>query len=298
MTINQFVTRARNYTFFHAVYAGVFNGMSDEDYLKMMFRRSLGYELDLSAPKTFNEKMQWLKLYHRRPEFTDMVDKLEAKRIAARTMGTEHVIPTLAVWDRVEDIDLSVLPEQFVLKTTHDCGGVVICRNKAELDLEAVKQTLGKHMKLNYYITNREWPYKNVKPRIIAEELMVDGDNEVLPVYKVFCFGGKPHLIQAIVNDKQRDEAIDYFDTDWNKLDLRQNFPNSDRPLPRPEKLDEMLALAAEASEGFSFLRVDFYVVNGKVYFSEFTFYSDAGTAAFTPSEWDRRLGDLIALPA
>ena len=153
------------------------------------------------------------------------------------------------------------------------------------------------HLKRNYYLTCREWPYKNVKPCIFAEEYMQDGDREFLPVYKILCFGGEPRIIQTIQNDKQPNETIDYFDTEWKILPFRQNFPNSEVPLGLPEKLGEMLSLARQLSAGHACLRVDFYVIGGRVYFSEFTFYSDAGLAAFHPEEWDKTLGDWITLP-
>ena len=292
-----FIGKVRNYIFYHAVYAGLFNSWDDERFIRLLFRRSLGYEPDLENPKTFNEKMQWLKLHDRKPEYTAMVDKYEAKQIIAEKLGEQYVIPTLGVWDRVEDIDFDSLPTQFVLKTTHDCGGVVICRDKASFDVAAAKKKLAEHMKVNYYYTSREWPYKDVKPRIIAEQYMEDESSAFLPVYKIFCFGGKPVLIQANTNDKQADESIDYFDTDWNRLDLRRYKPNSAVPPKKPEALDEMLSLSRRLSADFRFLRTDFYCINGSVCFSEFTFFSVAGFASFSPPEWDRKLGDLIQLP-
>lgn len=278
---------------------GWLNPLSDKMYLKLMYRARLGKRLNLKNPKTFNEKLQWLKLYNRKPEFTKMVDKYEVKKYVADLIGEECVIPTLGVWDKFEDIDFEALPNSFVLKCTHDSGGLVICKDKSQLDLAAAKSKIERSLKRNYYKHGREWPYKNVKPRIIAEEYMEDENSkESLNVYKVMTFSGEPKIIQTIQNDKKSNETIDYFDTNWNLLDLRQNFPNSEIKLSKPEKLEEMLSLSRLMGEGFSFLRIDFYEVNGKVYFSEFTFYSDSGTAKFKPCEWDEKLGDYIKLPS
>lgn len=252
---------------------------------------------NLKNPKTFNEKLNWLKLYDRRPEYTTMVDKYEAKKYVSDRVGCQYVIPTVGgPWKSFDEIDFDVLPDQFVLKTTHDCGGVVICKDKKTFDKKKAKAFLHGHLKNNYYLTCREWPYKNVEPRIFAEAYMKDGENDFLPVYKIMCFNGEPHIIQTIQNDKQPNESIDYFDSDWKLLKLKQNFPNSDKPLSKPEKLGEMLEIAQALSKGKNFLRVDLYVINGKIAFSEHTFYSDAGMAKFDPEIWDERLGEKIDL--
>lgn len=266
-------------------------------WLSWQFKKKFGRSINWKNPTTFNEKLQWLKVYDRKPIYTTMVDKYEAKKYVADIIGEEYIIPTLGVWDRFEDIDFDALPDQFVLKCTHDSGGLVIVRNKADFDKEAARKKFKIAMNRNPYDVTREWPYKNVKPRIIAEEYMKDEDADVLPVYKVFTFGGKPKLIQAIQNDKTSDETIDYFDTQWNLLDLRQNFPNSKNPLPRPRNLQQMLSLAEKLAVVPTFLRVDFYEINGKLYFSEFTFFSDSGMKKFNPEKWDQELGDLINLP-
>jgi hypothetical protein len=281
---------------------GVFNGVADERYLKLIYRRKLHRKLNLDNPETFNEKLQWLKLYDRNPQYTQMVDKAAVKKYVAEQIGEEYVIPTLGTWENLKDLDIEQLPNQFVLKCTHDSGGLVICRDKAHLDMKAVYKKIGKSMETNYYYSGREWPYKNVKPRILAEKYMEDDsecDSEEkhnLNVYKIFNFNGVPRIIQSIQNDKTKNETIDYFDVDWNLLKLKQNFPNSKTPLPRPKQLEEMLELAARLSKGFCFLRTDFYIVNQKVLFSEFTFYSDNGTAMFNPPQWDRELGSWIDL--
>ena len=269
--------------------------LNDEEFLKQKFRLCIGKELNLENPQTFNEKLQWQKLYDRKPEYTQMVDKYEAKKWIAERIGEEYIIPTLGVWDSFDEIDFDKLPNQFVLKATH-AGGVIICRDKAKFDKKSAKKRLEKSLKENYYWHGREWPYKNVKPRILAE-VFIESPEGSLVVYKNFCFGGEPKLFQVIQGDKTPNESIDYFDTDWNLLPIKQNFPNSKTHLPCPNILEEMLTLSKKLSKGYAFLRVDWYIVEGKLKFSEFTFYSDAGFAAFEPEEWDYTLGSWLELP-
>ena len=272
---------------YHALY-------DDNNYLKILFFIRTGKELNLQNPQTFNEKLQWLKIHNRKPEYTRMVDKFEFKNYVEEKLGSGYTIPTIGVYDSVDEIEWDKLPEQFVLKCTHDSGSIAICRDKKEFDIDIDTKFLRERLSVNYFWYSREWPYKNVKPRIIAEQYMQDGDNETLNVYKIFNFHGVPKLIQMIQNDKTPEETIDYFDTDWNLLELRQNYPNSEKPLPRPQKLEEMLSLARKLSEGIPFVRTDFYVINGKVYVSEFTFFSDGGMAVFHPEKWDKILGEWI----
>ena len=279
------------------------NWIPDKWYIKICYRAHIGKRLNLDNPQTFNEKLQWLKLYNRKPEYSLLVDKYEVKKYVADKVGEEYVIPTLGVWKTFDEIDFDKLPEQFVLKCTHDSGGLIICRDKSQLDLIKAKEKITKSLKRNYYLTEREWFYKNVEPRIIAEQYMEDessreleDDKKILNVYKIFCFSGEPKLFQVIQNDKSEFETIDYFDTAWNKLKLRQNFPNSETPLPKPERLDEMVEVASKLSREIAFVRVDLYEINKKVYFSEMTFFSDAGFAKFEPEEWDEKLGGWLEL--
>ena len=276
---------------------GFFNSMEDEEYLKKFFLAKMGYELNLNNPETFNEKMQWLKLNYRCPIFTQMVDKYEVRKYIANIIGEEYSVPLIAVWDSPDDIEFDKLPSQFVLKTTHGCGGMYICRDKSTFDLNGAKKALKKTFYKNYYMYMREWPYKNVQPRVIAEQYMQNGDEVHLKVYKIFNFNGIPKIIQAIQNDKTHDESIDYFDADWNLLDLHQNYPNSKIKTEKPKTLEKMLELSKKCSSGFPFLRTDWYEINGRVYFSEFTFYSDAGMEPFYPEKWDKILGSWITLP-
>lgn len=276
---------------------GFYRKVDDEKFLKRKFKMVFKRELNLENPQTFNEKLQWMKLYDRKPEYTKMVDKYEAKKYVADIIGEEYIIPTLGLWDSFDEIDFDSLPEQFVLKCTHDSGGLIICKDKKRLDLKKAKKKIEKSLKTNYYWRGREWPYKNVVPRIVAEKYMQDGSTESLPVYKFFCFDGKATVIQTIQNDKTAIETVDYFDREWNLLELKQNFPNSQAPLSKPKNFEQMLKVADILSKDKKgFLRVDLYEINGQIYFSEFTFFSDGGTAAFSPDFWDYRLGDLIKL--
>lgn len=275
--------------------------LPDEPYLKLMFRLRMGKKLDLENPFTFNEKLQWLKLHDRKPIYITMVDKYEAKKYVADIIGEKYIIPTLGVWDHYDEIDFDALPDRFVLKCTHDSGGLVIVRNKSQLNHQHTKAKIEKSLKTNFYWVGREWPYRNVKPRIIAEQYMEDkthdGGSNVLPVYKFFCFDGQPKLVQAIQNDKQPDETVDYYDLEWKRIKLKQNYPNSVTPMEKPQNLDEMIDMAiALASEKEGFIRVDFYSVNGISYFSEYTFFSDSGWKKFEPSSWDSDLGKMIKL--
>ena len=236
--------------FFRIGRASFLKGISDEKYIKMLWNSKMSYPLNLNNPKTFNEKMQWLKLNDRKDIYTSMADKYEVKKLVSDLIGEEYVIPTIGIWDRFEDIDFDSLPAQFVLKCTHDSGGLFICRDKTKFDIEVARKKIKRSLSQNYYLSSREWPYKNIKPRVLAEAYMQDGDNPVLNVYKIFNFNGKPEIIQAIQGDKTRNETIDYFDTEWRILDLKQNYNNSETPLPKPIQLSKMLQLAEKLSGG------------------------------------------------
>lgn len=285
----------KNYRFVKNDLYGI-HRLSDEEYIKRMWQIKMDYPLNLDNPQTFNEKLQWLKLHDHREEYTTMVDKFAVKDYISKTIGSQYVIPLLGVWNRFEEIDFTKLPNQFVLKTTHGCGGMYICRDKNELNVSKARSEITRKLNFNYYYTQREWPYKNVPPKIIAEKYMQDGDTLILNVFKVFNFAGIPRIIQVIQNDKTPDETIDYFDIDWNLLEVRQNYPNSVNHLKRPANLDEMLRLSAKCSQGIPFVRTDWYCINGNTFFSEFTFYSDAGFERFYPNSWDMILGNYIQL--
>ena len=274
------------------------NWMPDKTFLKLVFKERMGKKLNLDDPKTFNEKLQWLKINNRKPIYTEMVDKHDAKLYVAERIGEEYTIPTLGVWDRFDDIDFDSLPDQFVLKCTHDSGGLVICRDKKKLDIEAAKKKINKSLKRNYYWHTREWPYKNVKPRILAEQYMEDSVTQELRDYKFFCFNGKMKVM--FIASERYNEAtetrFDFFDRDFQHLDFRNGHPNADVPPAKPEKFDEMCELAEKLSGDIPLLRVDFYEVDGKIYFGELTFSHWGGMMPFEPEEWDRKLGDWIKL--
>ena len=277
---------------------GFYNKMPDEEYLKKKFKLVMGKDLDLENPQTFNEKLQWLKLHDRKPEYTMMVDKYKVREYIKEKLGEEYLIPLLGVWDDPDEIDFDALPNQFVLKCNHNSGtGMCICKDKSKLDIKKVKAELRKGLKEDYFYNCREWPYKNVDKKIICEQFMKDREYEVLPVFKIFCFNGKAKLIQNIQNDTKSYETVDYFDEDWNLLILKQAFPNSKNKMDKPSQLEKMLGLAEIITFGVPFLRADFYEINGKLYFSELTFYSDAGFGKFEPEEWDYKLGSYINLP-
>ena len=274
---------------------GFYNRVADDVFLKNKFKISFGYDLDLDNPKTFNEKLQWLKLYDRKPEYTRMVDKYEAKGYVAERIGEEYIIPTLGVWDRFDDIDFESLPNQFVLKCTHDSGGLVICKDKSKLDIKSAKRKINKCLKCNYYWQGREWQYKDVNPRIIAEKFMTDGDKECLTDYKFFCFGGEPKFMYRSM-DKAQDPRTDFFDMDYNRLNMRMRDPNSDIIPQKPECFEEMKRLAKILSAGIPHLRVDFYEIEGKIYFRELTFYHCGGFSKIYPEKWMDTLGEWIDL--
>lgn len=275
---------------------GLLNWMPDEVYLKMAFRLNMGKKLDLKNPKTFNEKLQWLKLYDRKPIYTTMVDKYAVKKYVADLIGEEYIIPTLGVWDSFDEIDFDSLPDQFVLKCTHDSGGLVICRDKSKLDIKAAKAKIEKCLKCKYYWGTREWPYKDVKPRIIAEKYMQDTKDDALTDYKFFCFDGVPKVMY-ISKDHGRDPRTDFFDMDFNHLPIKARDPHAEVTPQRPEQFDQMRCLAETLSEGLLHLRVDFYIVNEKVYIGELTFYHMSGMTEFTPHEWNVKMGSWINLP-
>lgn len=270
----------------------------DKTYLKLLYRRVFDKRLDLENPKSFNEKLQWLKLYNRNPLYTTLVDKCAVKDYVSNLVneGSLNIIPTIGVWERFEDIDLEKLPEQFVLKTTHDSGSVCICSDKSLFDFKRAKKILTKSLKHNYYLNDREWPYKDVPRRIIGEQYMVDESGTELKDYKFFCFNGEPKLM-FIATDRPVDTRFDYYDIDFNHLPFTQGFPNSDRALTKPKGWTTMIEIAKKLSANIPHVRVDLYDINGKIYFGEYTFYHNSGFVPFNPEEWDYKIGDFIKLP-
>ena len=270
----------------------------DKLYLSMKYRLLMRKPMNWKNPQTFNEKLQWLKLYDRKPEYTQMVDKYEAKKFVANIIGEEYIIPTLGVWDRFDDIDFAALPEKFVLKTTHDSGTVAICTDKQHFDIAATRKLFNKRLRRKYYYSHREWPYKNVKPRIIAEKYMVDESGYELKDYKFFCFDGRVEAL-FIASDRgsaTEETKFDFFDAEFNHLPFTNGHPNAQRAIPKPVGFEKMKELAAQLSVGYPHLRVDLYDINGQIYFGELTFYHWSGFVPFVPREWDYTFGSWIHL--
>ena len=272
--------------------------LPDKPYLQLYYFLRFKRFCDFKNPKTFNEKLNWLKLHDRKPEYTTMVDKYEAKRYVAERIGEEHIIPTLGVWDCVEDIDFDSLPDQFVLKCTHDSAGLVICRDKKQLDIIKAKDKLSKALKRNFYYVGREWPYKNVKPRIIAEKYMEDAVMGELRDYKFFCFNGAVKCFK-IDFDRFIKHKANYYSPEGDLLPFGENVcpPDFEKDLTMPHSLGKMIDFAQKLSKDIPFLRVDFYEVGKQIYFGELTFYPASGFGLFTPKKWDATLGGWIQLP-
>lgn len=270
----------------------------DKLYLELLFRLKMGYPLDLKNPQTFNEKLQWLKLYNRKPEYTQMVDKYAVKEYVAQIIGKEYIIPTTGVWDKFGQIDFSALPERFVLKTTHGGGGggVAICNDKEHFNTAEAKRKLGKSLSVDIYRNLREWPYKNVKRRIIAEEYMQDGSGE-LKDYKFFCFNGRVEFFK-IDFDRFVDHHANYYDRNGKLLPFGEADlpPVPDKKLEIPHNIQEMIVLAEKLSAGIPFLRVDLYNIDGKIYFGELTFFPASGFGRISPEQYDRIIGKSLEL--
>lgn len=270
----------------------------DRKFIEFIWKKKMNYPLNLDNPQTFNEKLQWIKLYDHNPLYTKMVDKYEAKDYVASLIGNEYIIKTLGVWDRFDDIDFGTLPNQFVLKCTHDSGGLVICKDKSKFNIPIAKQIIEKSLKRNFYSSAREWPYKNVKKRIIAEEYVEDAKTKELRDYKFFCFNGEPKIMFISKDRQNRNEPyVDFFDMNFNHLDMRRGHPNAPVPPQKPDNFELMKELAKVLSKGFPELRVDFYEANGKVLFGELTLFPAAGLVPFEPEKWDRIMGEWIKLP-
>lgn len=277
----------------------------DKLYLKWRFKLQMGYKLNLDNPQTFSEKLQWLKLYNRKPEYTQLVDKYAAKEYVAKLIGEEYIIPTLGCWDKFDDIDFDKLPDQFVLKTTHGGGntGVVICKDKSTLDRDATKKKLKRSLKSDIYKSLKEWPYKNVKKRIIAEtylseEITPDNPTGDIIDYKFFCFNGEAKAV-LIATERHSTTGVcfDYFDKDFNHYPFEQGGPNSKKEIKKPEYLENMWEIANKLSKGIPHVRVDLYCIRGHIYFGELTFFDSSGFEEFNPNEWNYKFGEWITLP-
>lgn len=276
---------------------GWLNWMPDKLYLKMRYRCVTGQKLNLKEPQTFNEKIQWLKLYDRNIEYHKMTDKYMVKRIVAETIGEKYVIPTLGIWKSFDDIDFEKLPSQFVLKCTHDSGSVVIVKNKQNIKKDKIREKMEKALKCNYYLPGREWAYKTVEPRIIAETYIEDEfEKGGLMDYKIFCFRGVPKIIQVDYN-RFEEHKRNLYNTKWEFIDAEIEYPSDkEREIKKPKNLDEMLEISKKLSQNLKHVRVDLYSIKNRIYFGELTFYHGCGTESFRPESLGYRMGEWIDL--
>lgn len=286
------------YRFLVNAAAGRYTDMPDEEFIRRKFYAKMGRELNLEDPKTFNEKLNWLKLYYRNPIFPVLADKYRVKQFVADAIGEEYVIPLYGVWDSFDEIDFDSLPEQFVLKCTHDSGGLSICRDRALFDKDAARAKIEKSLRRNYYYVGREWQYKEITPRIIAEAYMEDGKTKELRDYKFFCFDGEVKaMFIATERQSSKPTAFDFFDSEFRHLDVRQGHPNAETVPEKPVNFELMKSLSEKLSAGIPHVRVDFYEVNGRAFFGEMTFFHFDGSTPFDPEEWDWRFGEWLHLP-
>lgn len=278
---------------------GFYNNMDDKKYIEKLFKASMEYPLDLYNPKTFNEKLQWLKLYNRKPEYTTMVDKYKVRDYIAEKIGEEYLIPIIGAWDDPNDIYFDSLPNQFVLKCNHNSGlGMCICKDKSKLDINNVKKELQKGLEQDYYLTGREWPYKNVPKKIICEKYMQQETGEDLIDYKFYCFDGQVKLVGIYSGrNSKAGTVVDYFEKKFNWVDINWGYDHAEIRPKKPEKFTEMVRLAEILSKDIPHLRVDFYYTNNKIYFGELTFFDGSGFDKIEPIGWDYKLGSWIKLP-
>lgn len=297
MKIKKYIINS-DYRFLYNSSLGLYNNMPDDVFLKKKYKSIIGKELCLINPKTFNEKLQWLKINERKPEYTMMVDKYKVRQYIADKLGKEYLIPLLGVWKTPDEIDFDKLPNQFVLKCNHNSGlGMYICKDKAKLNITKVKNDLNKGLKQNYYLTGREWPYKNVPRRIIAEKFMVDESGGFVD-YKFFCFNGVVDCVMVCLDRHLDNTKFYFFDKNWNlkRLNIRGKNAPSDFTIRKPKCMDEMFKIAETLSKGIPFVRIDLYESFGQIFFGEYTFYPDSGFDPNLLPETDRYFGNLIVL--
>lgn len=274
--------------------------MSDIPYLKIRFRLNNGYRLNLNNPQTLCEKIQWLKLYDRKQEYINMVDKYAVKKIISESIGEEYIVKPIGVWNKAEDIEWEKLPNEFVLKCTHDSGSVIICRNKAELDKANTVYRLNNSLKNNFYYCEREWPYKDVQPRIVAEPYISGLGNKDSVEYKITCMDGEVKFVTVcggIAHSKYEDRTNDHFTKEWKRLDWYANYKPSGKVIEKPSYMDQMISLSEKLSANIPYVRVDWYVLDGKLIFGEYTFFTWGGFMKIHPFEWDKKLGSWLRLP-
>lgn len=288
----------KDYRFVENSAYGFYNSWPDEKYLKTKFKCIMGYELNLDNPITYNEKIQWLKLYDRKPEYSMMVDKYRVREYIAEKIGKEYLIPLLGVWNSPNDINFDELPNEFVLKCNHNSGrGVCICKDKAKLNIQKVKKELDKALKQDYYLFNREWPYKDVPRKIICEKYMTDSSGFELKDYKLYAFDGIVQALMVISGRNTGCTCANYYDANFKQLDFTWGYPKIPNEIKIPESFGQMKAFAEILSKGLPEVRIDFYDINGQLYFGEITFFDGSGFEKFNPKEWDKKFGEWITLP-
>jgi hypothetical protein len=283
--------------YYFLIHTGLTRVTPDKLYLKLQYFCIFNKKLDLKNPKSYNEKLQWLKLYDRKPEYSKMVDKYEVKKYVESKIGKEYIIPTLGVWEKFDDIDFDDLPDQFVLKCTHDSGSIIICPDKSKFDYVVAKKKLSKNLMKNPYLPGREWVYKDIKPRIIAEQFMVDKISDDLKDYKLFCFNGIVKLIQVDFN-RHTNHKRNLYSSNWDFINKQIEYPNDpNHQILKPKMLNRMLELASIISRSIPHVRTDFYYINETIYFGELTFYHGSGQEKFKPESLNVELGKCLILP-
>lgn len=281
---------------FRLKFTRLFWFVPSKPYLKLVYRAKVGRKLNLNPPKTFNEKLQWLKLHDIHPEYSNLADKVKVREYIAETLGEGHTFPLLGTWKRFEDIPFDTLPDRFVLKCNHDSGSVKIIHDKSALtdkDKKQLRKFFRGRLHRNPYWTGREYPYKNIEPCILAEQYMEPKCGKGINDYKFFCFNGKPEIM-FVATDRAVDVKFDFYDMDFKHLDIYNIHPNADCPIEKPATFEQMKKIAAKLSKGMKFVRVDLYEIDGKIYFGEFTFFHAGGFYLFSPEEWEQKLGDMI----
>lgn len=273
--------------------------LPDRIYVQLMYYHFFKRFVDLNKPITYNEKLQWLKLFYHNPEYTNLVDKYSVKEYVAEKIGEKHIIPTLGVYNTPEEINFENLPNQFVLKCNHDSGSIVICKDKSTFDKKHALDILRKGMKRNGYWYGREWPYKNVKPIIIAEQYIEDSETHDLKDFKFFCFDGYVDNVMMVVDRYSEHPKFYHFDRSWKICHYNRlgRTLSDDFTLPKPNNIEQMFEIAEILSKGFPEVRIDLYDVDDQIYFGEYTFFNESGFETGFDYQSDKHLGDLIKLP-
>lgn len=268
----------------------------DRVYLQCRYKRLMGKKLNLNPPVTYNEKLNWLKLYDRNPLYTKLADKYAVRDYVKEKIGEEYLVPLLGVWNSPKDIDFNKLPDQFVLKCTHDSGSYIVCKEKKSFDTAGAVKKLKENLKINYYYYSREWVYKDIPHRVIAEQYLEDLEDKETRDYKIFVFDGEPKFLYIATDRGIGETKFDYYDMRFHHIDVKQHYPNTSKIIHKPDNFDLMISLAKKLAEGLKHVRVDFYDVNGRVYFSEYTFYNNGGVTPYEPDRWDYIFGENLRI--